>query len=677
MGGISVSGIGSGLDLNGLVTQLIAAEGEPAQRRLDSREAVLQARISAYGSLKSALSSFRSSLSNANNAASFQSFSATSSDSASVTASAVGSATPATYNVEVQALAESQKLASGAFEDRLTVVGQGELNFRFGTYDSGGNTFTGKTGSSITTVTIDSTNNTLAGVADAVNAADFGVRASIIDDGSGQRLVFSVDDTGATNSLEIIVTNDGDADNLDNAGLSQLAFDPTAAGVGTGRNLTETAAASDARITIDGLTVTRPSNTFGGALEGVTLQANAISTGPAAVSVDRDLGAASSAVSNFVAGYNSLVSTFDDLAGFDADTGDAGLLIGDTLLRSVENRVRAAATSVPQGLENASFRALADVGITTGEDGTLNLDNAKLQTALDADPDAVARLFAEVGTVTDSAATFVTYGANTLPGTYDVEVTTLATRGQYVGTTLSSLVVDGTNNTLSLAVDGAQTATLSLTQTTYASGADLAAEIQARANADTAFIDAGVTVTVTFDTDHLVLTSTRYGDESSVSITSTGATSPTTLGIGTAVGTSTAGVDVAGSIGGAVATGDGQRLTANGAAAGLAIDILGGNLGARGSTTFAQGIAFGLGGVAASFLDGDNLIDTSLEGLEDRVESLGVERERLSARLAAREELLRAQFTALDILLARLSQTSNFLAQQLGGIPGNSNNANS
>ena len=148
-----------------------------------------------------------------------------------------------------------------------------------------------------------------------------------------------------------------------------------------------------------------------------------------------------------------------------------------------------------------------------------------------------------------------------------------------------------------------KTATLSLSQKTYANETALAAEIQARINTDSALSAAGKRVTVTFDTDHYVIQSNSYGSESNISISSAAAGSTSTLGIATTTGTATAGLDVAGTIGGVAASGSGQQLTGNGEAADLVVNITGGTIGQRGTVTFARGVAEQLHGVVASFLN--------------------------------------------------------------------------
>lgn len=670
MAGISVAGIGSGLDLNGLVSQLIAAQAEPATRRLDTQEAGFQARISGYGTLKSALSDFRTAVDGLRGTTSFNARTAGSSDTSVITASADGTATPGSFNIDVTQLAQSQKLASKAFTGQEDIVGEGQLTFRFGTYDSGGNTFTADPDRTISSVTIDSSNSTLAGIRDAVNAAGIDVSASIVNDGSGERLVFGSMRSGAASSMEIIVSGDNGGTNVDDSGLSQLAFDPTAAGVGTGKNLSETATAKDANLTIDGLAITRNSNTVTGAIEGVTLDLASVGTSPATVTVSRDLNAATTAVQGFVDAFNALNSTFDALGGFDASTQTGGILLGDSVLRSVESNLRNVVADVVDGLSTSDFRSLADIGITTEAGGNLTLNSAKLQSALNSAPDAIAGLFGVAGIVDDSTIEFVGADSNSPVGRFTVEVTALATRGQYTGAAASSLVVDGNNSSLALEVDGITTGTIALTEKTYASESALAAELQAQINSDAALAASGKKVSVTFSGGNYLIQSDVFGSSSAVNVLSAGVNSAATLGISTTGGTSTAGTDVAGLIGNQVATGSGQTLTGVGIAAGLKVDVTGGAIGQRGTLTFSRGVAEEMFNIVGAFLDPNATLETSLETLADRVGALGAEREALATRLQANEDRLRSQFAALDVLLAQLQTTSTFLGQQLAQLPG-------
>lgn len=234
---ISSPGIGSGLDINALVSQLVAAEGEPKTFRLARQEASAQAQISAFGSLKSALSSFGDHVDSLSKLATFQTRSATSNDLTLFNATSTSSASIASYSIEVVNLAASHKLVSKGFTDTATVVGSGAI-----TITSGGNA---------STIAVSPSANTLADIRDAINVAsqDTKVSATIIaaDDGVGgtvSKLLLTSNETGTANKITVTVDDD-DLNDLDDLGLSQLVFDPVP-GSGTTR-LTETSAAIDAQ----------------------------------------------------------------------------------------------------------------------------------------------------------------------------------------------------------------------------------------------------------------------------------------------------------------------------------------------------------------------------------------------------------------------------------------------
>ena len=332
-------GIGSGLDVKTLVSKLVAAEIQGPSLRLTTQEAQLQGQISALGTLKSALSDFQSSLSGLTSASTLQGMTATSSNATLFSATAGNDAVAGTYSIEVQKLAQAQKLASTAFTNTTDVVGTGTLTFRFGTYDSTGNTFTVNASKPTGSVTIDATNNSLQGIRDAVNQANIGVTATIVNDGTGNRLVFTSNDSGAANSLEVTVGNDGSGTNTDNTGLSQLAYDPTAT-AGTGKNLTQTIAAQDAVAVIDGLTVTNATNTVSGAIQGVTLNLLQASPGvTSTVNVAADTSSVTNALQSFVSSYNKLVDQIQTLSSYDSTTQQAGPLLGDPTLLAVSTQL--------------------------------------------------------------------------------------------------------------------------------------------------------------------------------------------------------------------------------------------------------------------------------------------------------------------------------------------------
>lgn len=664
MASISSPGIGSGLDVQGLVSKLVAAEGDPVTQRLDTKETTLQAKLSAFGALKSSLASFQGSLSSLTSLSSFGTRSATSSNTDLFSATVTNAAVAGNYQIEVQQLAKAQSLQSGAFTDTTSAIGTGTLTFQFGDSTKAAQT-----------ITIDSSNNSLQGIRDAVNAANIGVRASIVYGNSGYQLVFSSTETGTANSLKIsVVENPADGTNTDMTGLSQFAYDPTAA-VGSGKNMTESVAAKDAIVAIDGITVTRSTNTISDAVAGVTLNLKSEAPGsPATLSIALDKTSVTNAINGFVTSYNNLIGNINKLTAYNADTKQAGLLIGDSTVRTISSRLSSLLTNTVDGLDGA-YRALVDIGITTQSDGTLAVDSTKLDTALTNNFDDIGRIFAAAAKPTDSLVQYSSSTDATKVGDYALTVTQLATQGTYsdAASSVGSLVVDSTNDIFDIKVDGVQSGTITLTQKTYASAADLAAELQSRINGDSTLQAAGVSVTVGYDagTNRFTFTSGRYGSASSVEITSVeDATASGNIGLTANSAASTTGVDVAGTIGGLTATGNGQYLTGTGDASGLKVLVLGGSTGSRGTVSFTRGVADQLNTMLDSLLATDGLLSNRTDTLNSQISDIGDQRTKLAAHLADVQARYLKQFTALDTLLAQMQQTSTYLTNQLASLPG-------
>lgn len=678
MPGITVSGIGSGLDVNGLVEQLVALEARPTVRRLDQQEADFQATLSSYGTLKGALASFQGAVSSMTSMTTFRTKTASVADTDKFTASASSIATTGNYSVEVVQLAQAHSLVGADTFNAVTdVIGTGDLTFRFGTtvYDSGSDIYTSFAANPDKPAkTVDITDGSLQGIRDAVNNADIGVTASIIDDGSGFRLLFASDDSGADFSLEIVVAEDpAVGSNTDTNGLSKLAFSAAAT------NMDQTVAGQDSQIKVNGLTISRDSNTIVGAIHGVTLNLVAAASGtPVQLSITQNQAVVTSAINNFVSAFNDLIATLDSVAGFDADTGTAGALIGDSTVRSIGNGIRRIFGTAVTGI-TGPFTSIADIGVTTLamdaeqadgsilKAGSLVIDSDKLQQALDTDADAVGRLFAATGTPSDSLVNFVSSTSNTQAGTYLVELDSggQATQGNYTGTGgITSLTLNASNKTFALNVDGVQSGTITLTEGAYnddAALATLAAQIQGSINANTGLLAALVSVTASYDTtnDRFVITSSSYGLTSLISITSTNAT------LGLASGTATDGSDVAGTIGGSIATGSGRLLNGHGNASGLQVEVTGSSDGPRGNVVFTRGYADRLNGYISILLADDSILDARTEGAQEGIDDIAEQREDLAERLESLESRLRSQFTALDVLLVQLRNTSDFLTQQL------------
>lgn len=366
---ITASGIGSGIDVASLVSQLVAAEGKPAAFRLDNKEARLQSDLSAYGTLKGALSKFQESVKALNDLKSFQQRSSVSSKPELFSATADITAVAGTYNIEVVQLAQAAKMRSGdgEFTSATDIVGTGTLAISLG--------------SDSFQITIDSSNQTLEGIRDAINSASDnpGISASIISVDGGTQLVFASNKIGAENTIDIVATDDDGADGFD---LSRLAT----------ASLDTVQSAQDAIIKVDQQQVTRGSNTFSDVIQGVSFTLKKADVGTTeTLTVALNTDSVKGKVNTFVAAYNSLVETMKTLSSYDADTGtSSGSLIGDSILRGVQSQVRQALTSSVDGL---TFGTLAEIGVKTNKLGKLEINSEKLDKVLASDFGAVAQLF--------------------------------------------------------------------------------------------------------------------------------------------------------------------------------------------------------------------------------------------------------------------------------------------
>jgi len=660
---LSSPGIGSNLDVNSIVSQLMALERSPLTA-LDKKEAGFQAQLTAYGTLKGALSSFQSALKALATPARFTGNKASVADTSILSVGAGSSAKPGTYGIEVTHLAQAHKLKTSAtFTNTSDTLGSGSLTIQFGTYSGGA--FTASADKAAVTVTIADGQDSLAAVRDAINAANAGVTAGIVNDGSGNLLSIASKDGGLSNALRITVS-DSDGNNADNAGLSQLAYDASTGGTS---NMTQTQAAQNATVLIDGITVSKPANIITDAIEGVTLNLLKTNAGSGTtLTVARDTAGIKAAVDSFVKSYNDAAKAMKDLSAYNASTKQGAVLQGDATLRTVQSQLRAvlngALTTAGGGFSN-----LSDIGVAFQKDGTLAVDSTKLQKAMDDPTKDISTLFAAVGKPTDSLVTFANSTSDTVPGSYALNITRIATQGKAVGAVTlggSTVITAGGNDTLGVTVDGTA-ATVTLGAGTY-TAAQLAAEIQSRINGNSTLAAAGITVTVGQTGGVLTISSRKYGSASSATVT--GGTAQAALFGAT---TDTAGVDVAGTIGGVAATGSGQTLTGTGDAAGLKLTIAGGATGARGTVNFSYGYATLLDQTIQGLLVSDGTLAGRTSGINSSIRDISSRRDMLERRLVMIEKRYRAQFTALDTAIASMTKTSTFLTQQLANLPGAAN----
>ncbi|MBC7489559.1 MAG: flagellar filament capping protein FliD [Glaciimonas sp.] len=683
--GIQSTGIGSGLDVTTLITKLMQVESQPLTA-LATKEASFQAKLSAYGTLNSAVSGFQSALTSLSKPTTFQSLSGTSSDATIASASASSAASAGSYSITVTKLAQAQGISSIGKVSSTDAIGDGvatTLTFQFGTivgtidtatttpgppplpnpnlgkYQAGA-TFTQDANQTTGTVTIDSKNNSLQGIRDAVNAANVGVSASIVGDGSATpyHLVLNSSKTGLASSLKITGTGgDGAVTNL-------VGNDP--AGV---QNFTEVTAAQNAELKINGINITSAANSVSGAIQGVSI--NLTKVGTTSVSVSANTSAIQTGVTSFVKAYNDLNTTIKSLSGYNASTKKGGLLLGDSTTQGIQNQIRNTLSTAVNGL-GGGFTNLTQIGVSFQKDGSLTLDAEKLTAALSTNYSDVGGLFASIGKASDSLISIAGSSSATKPGSYALVVNQVSTQGILTGNSPpAEPITIALNTTLSVTLDGIN-ASVSLAAGTSYTRAQLATLLQTSINGNTAFSSAGSSIVASIDgNNNLVLKSNKYGSTSSISIAngSSGTTASSLIGSAPILSN---GVNVAGTLNGISAIGSGQTLTgAKGTdAEGLQLLVAGGTQTARGTINFSRGYAFQLDKLLSGFVGSSGTISSSTTGVNNSIKEIGKQRVTLNNRLFDIEARYRAQFTALDKVISSLNNTSTFLTQQLAALSG-------
>ncbi len=565
---VNLLGAGSGIDTQALVNQLVEVERSAPQQRIDNKRETTETQISDFGLLSSALSTLQDAAEAMSNADTFNTKSAAFTDSSAfIPVNLEPEAQTGDYSFTVSQLAQSQSLSADAvFADPSDAVGIGTLTFNFGRWDvvtppADPATFTEDSTKTAQTITIDNTNNSLTGLAAAINDADFGAQASIVNDGSGYRLVVRAE-SGLDNQIQI-TASDGDGNNTDANGLSRFAFNASSF------NLTQNQIGQDSAFTINGLAVTRSGNTiddviagFEYTLSGVTGVGETVN-----VSIEEDKNAAQTAVRDFVTAYNLFLETLEPLIGVNDETNEFGSLVNDTLAKTMPSQIRQLLVADVQGLDS-TFTALTNVGIRTELDGTLAIDEDDFTDAVNNNYDLFKRLFIPVTESSTDQITVNSFGDNTATGEYTVVISQPPTQGNLVGTAVGAGVIAGlaADVPTSAALTGAApTATLAnfittsgnftgsaetipldlLTQGAGASDYDFTITVDGVASAANISIpvadyadndalatalqtainnDANISgVTVAYSSDRFVFTSPSSGASSSVALTAVGA----------------------------------------------------------------------------------------------------------------------------------------------------------
>ncbi len=625
--------IGGGLDVQGLVQQILFVEAAPI-RRLETEKGGIESRISAYNSLTSKLTSLQSTLESLNTAESFGARLAKSSDEDSLTASATSDAAVGTYQINVSRLALFDNYASdSSFATSDAAIGTGSFDLTVGTTTS--------------TITIDSTSNTLAGLKSAINNSGADVNAAIVNDGSGFRLTITSDTSGSENAISI------SANTLQLADTSPFTFSRTHSIASTSE--------LDASLTVNGLSVTGSSNTVEDVIEGVTLNLAGTPASTITLTVSNDTETVKTKIQEFVDAYNDAYSYINDQFSYNAAAEQAGALAGDGTLRRIQSSLASIVSRSVDGL-TGSLNNFSTAGIELQNDGTLEVNSSKLDTNLSDNFADIQKLFIASGAATNSNVVFLGVGSTTEAGTYEVTISQLAEAATITSPNAIPGTL-GTNETLTFTL-GADTSIFNLTSTMTID--DIISGLT------TQFATDSMALTASKDaSDHLVITADNKG--ANVSFTVVSDVDGVGTGIGTA-GMSDVGQDLDGTIKdtatsivyAARASADDILIGEEGPVKDLQIQFLGSTTGIFGNLSVSLGYAEQLERQLKQTTDSlEGPLADAVDGLEASIRRLDDNIRDLEDRLDLRENILLQQFARADLALQQLGSLQSTIGSQL------------
>ena len=659
---ITIDGLVSGLDTETIVKGLLDIQ-QTQLDRIELKRADVLAEQATFASLEAQLVSFRTSVSGlarlSNNP--FERQTVNVSDDTILTGTASSSAANGIYRLTVNSVAKAHQIASQGYADTDSEITQGTIDLRIGSGD-------------LTTVTVDSTNNTLAGLAESINASDSGISASIIQDSSGgaspYKLLLTSTETGADNSISL--TNNLAA-SAGNATKPTFDFGNP---VQTAENAQITLGSGPGAISVESTT-----NRFDSLIDGVTLDLLNVSGGQeVTLTVAHNSDPAISGVQDLVDSYNSVMAFIDERSSYNESTGSGGVLLGNRSAISIQQRLQNALVSVVAGV-NSDANRLSAIGVSVTDNGRLQLDESKLRGVLNGsnknvNRDDLKRLFALDAQSSNSKISFILGSSKTEPSTngYQVDLTQAAAKAVITADTAlgASTVINSENRTLELEINGTE-ATITLNEGTY-TDQELADHLEALIGGASDLNGGAANVAVSGG--QLSITSDTYGSTSTVRVIS--GTAVTTLGF--TAGVSDTGRDVAGTfiVDGVTETavGRGQVLTGtadneNTADLQLRIRLSSSEIvsGVEAQVTVTQGLASSLDTMLNDMLDPingglkiiDNRFDDEAKNLQDSLE-------RQQSLFDLQREALVREFVALETSLSELKSTGEFLSSQLAAL---------
>lgn len=382
---ISSPGIGSnGLDVNGIVTKLVAVESQPITL-LQKKGSQIQSTISSWGTVKSQLSAIQDAASALLDKTTWASRTVSSSNSSAVTGSVITGALAGNYSVSVTQLAQSQTTLSSGITSGSAIGSAGRLDIQVGTWS--GNTFT-QGSSSTVSVTVNAT-DTLSDIASRINSANSGVSASVVTSGGQDKLVVRGANTGDSNGFQIqAFDGSGTAITDGSTGVGKLSYAGNGSSI-VGMGLSQ--AAKNSAATVDGVAVSSATNQITGAVNGLTLNLQQVTTSPVTMSVTADTTTTTNKVNAFVTAYNQAITAMRNLTKYDPSTKTASALQGDSTAIGLQNALRQMV--VGNGPASSSYSSLSAIGISMQQDGTLAVNSSKLSAAITSNPTNLESLF--------------------------------------------------------------------------------------------------------------------------------------------------------------------------------------------------------------------------------------------------------------------------------------------
>ncbi len=656
----SIDGLISGLNTETIINGLMAFQQSKLER-LNLRKAEIQVKQRAMQGVEARLLSLRSQMSALNRNVNdvFSTRQVRSSHEQLVSASATNRAVIGSYTLRIMSRAQAHQIASESVSSSAQEITTGVITIQVG--DRPANS-----------ITIDGSNNSVAGLVHAINSQSTDVSATLVRDqaNNSERIVLTSRHTGAANAIVIdnqLADSQGNAIRPDFSGMA--VQEPTNAviqlGVGPGA-----------------ITAAYATNQINDLIAGVTLNVNGADTNQEIViNVTRDTSQAAQAIKDFVAEFNSLMAYLDEQTKFDAATQMAGPLLGNRSVTTLKNQMLSLVTGAVPGLAS-SFNRLSQIGVTVDTGGRLSVDTTRLNTALQGtdsniNPDDVARLFRMTGVSTNPGVEFVMGSAQTkaAPHPYQVDIVQAAERASVLGTNAldDTITIDNHNRHFQITLDGVRSEVLALAEGSY-TPAQLAFHVQSVINSSTKLGNRQIIASIA--NGQLQLTSLSYGSVSKISeITGTAAAQLGFVGNEQGVGKDVVGSFIVNGVTEA-ATGSGRLLIGNSGnqftadlQVRVTLDATQVHAGIESDLTVTRGATSLLDQFLADFVDSEKgTLASSKASFQSQQSSMDASIERVNRITAAKREYLIKQFAALERALSALQATSSIVATQLANL---------